>query len=80
VASDSAALAYASLATRELIAFSATKTTSITTDGFTAVGVGVSHSIISQEAADRVASIIANKAAENGLSKLRAPIYSSGVV
>lgn len=80
VAEDSAAEAYAALAAEELTTFEATKTTSLTADGFTSVGVGYSHSIISQKAADRVAGIVATKAAENGLSRLRTPVYSAGEV
>jgi len=78
VAADSAAEAYAEIAAKDIDLFHATKTAQLTADGFTATGVGEAYSIISQDAADRVATIIATKAAEHGLAQLRPPIYSAG--
>lgn len=47
--------------------------------GFTAVGVGVAESIISQRAADRVAQIIATRQAESGLQMVLPPTISVGL-
>lgn len=52
------------LEVRPVARFTANKTVSMTIDGFSAVGVGFAESIISQQAADRVAEIIARRQAE----------------
>jgi hypothetical protein len=70
--------ASADLAARALADFTAQKTMSIEQDGFLAVGVGHAQSIVSQEAADRVAEIIAVKMAENELTAMLPPITSEG--
>lgn len=58
--------------------FFANKTVSLTQDGITTVGVGDAESIVSQAAADRVATRIATKRAEVELSSLLPKIFSLG--
>lgn len=64
------------LAVRGLRNFTSVKTEVITQDGITAVGVGVSDSLVSQKAADRVATIIATKMAESEITRDIPPILS----
>lgn len=47
--------------------------------GFSAVGVGSGESIISQEAADRVATVVATRMAEMELASLLPPVLSTGL-
>jgi len=58
--------------------FFANKTVSLTQDGITTVGVGDAESVVSQSAADRVATRIATKRAEVELSSLLPRIFSLG--
>lgn len=66
------------LAERPLDRFIANKTALVEIDGFSAVGVGFSESIVSQQAADRVAEIIANKMAEVEVLGQIPPVLSIG--
>lgn len=59
--------------------FDSVKTATITYNSITAVGVGSSESIVSQEAADRVAEIIAVKQAELEIQQASAPFLSLGL-
>lgn len=61
-----------------LLHYTSAKTQVVQQGGFEAVGVGVAESIVSQEAADRVANIIATHMAENELAAVQAPITSFG--
>lgn len=70
--------ASADLAMRAVADYVSQKTKTIEQDDFLAVGVGTAQSIVSQEAADRVAEIIATKMAENELTALLPPITSTG--
>lgn len=70
--------AVADLALRALREYTSNATEVVTVDGVTAVGVGFAESIVSQEAADRVAKIIATRAAEAELTRNLPPIYSIG--
>lgn len=69
----------ANLAARALADYTSQQTVTVEQDDFLAVGVGFGESIVSQEAADRVASIIATKMAENELSIALPPITSIGL-
>jgi hypothetical protein len=80
VSETDTAAAYASLAVKELESYHAVKTAQVTADGLTSYGVGHAYSIISQSAADRVATIIATQSAEGSLSGRRSPIHSAGIV
>lgn len=62
-------LAMAELASRALVNYTSHKTVDMTIQGISAVGVGFSESIVSQEAADRVAEIIATRQAETEISR-----------
>ena len=66
------------LAARPIRLFTSNKTQTITYRGFTAVGVGAAESVVSQEAADRVADIIAVQSAEDELSAVVPPTLSTG--
>lgn len=68
----------AALQARPLIAYESNQTASVSQDGLTVVGVGHADSIISQETADRVALIVATKAAESELERSLPPIFSLG--
>jgi hypothetical protein len=59
--------------------FTANRTTAVSQDGFTAIGVGFAESVVSQDAADRVAEIVAVKQAEAELSGVVPPILSVGL-
>jgi hypothetical protein len=58
--------------------YTAIKTEIFSESGITAVGVGFSESVVSQDAADRVASIIASKQAENEVIRALPPVISVG--
>ena len=58
----------ARLAIKALADYTSQQTVTVEQDDFLAVGVGYGESIVSQEAADRVAGIVATKMAENELS------------
>jgi hypothetical protein len=59
--------------------FYAVSTATIEQNGFVATGAGTAESIISQAAADRVATVIAVKFAEQELSAVQPPSYSVGL-
>lgn len=59
--------------------FTSVQTVPLTSNGFSVVGVGTAESIVSQQAADRVAKIIATKQAEAELFFLIPPIVSLGL-
>jgi hypothetical protein len=58
--------------------FYAVATATLEQNGFVATGAGTAESIVSQNAADRVAKIIATKFAEQELSSIQPPVYSIG--
>jgi hypothetical protein len=58
--------------------FTANKTVSLTDSGFTAVGVGYGESVVSQDAADRVAERVAQKRAELELAAFTPKTLSLG--
>jgi hypothetical protein len=59
--------------------FQSNQTVTVDQSGFIAVGVGAAQSMVSQEAADRVATIIATKQAEFELESIVPPITSVGL-
>lgn len=63
---------------RAVANYRANKTVSMTVDSITAVGVGFSESIIAQQAADRVAEIIATRQAETEIGVALPSILSIG--
>jgi hypothetical protein len=70
----------AEVSARPLSRFIANITEVVRYQNISEVGVGYAESIISQKAADRVASIIAVKMAENAIAKQLPPILSIGQV
>jgi hypothetical protein len=66
------------LASRAIQHFTSNRTEVVTYQNISEVGVGFAESIVSQRAADRVASIIATKQAENEIGKQLPPILSIG--
>jgi hypothetical protein len=66
------------LAARNIQHFDAVKTAVVSSQGVSAVGVGVAESIISQAAADRVANIIATRMAETEVALTLPPVLSLG--
>jgi hypothetical protein len=66
------------LSAKAIRAFSSNKTVSITQDGITAIGVGSAESVVSQSAADRVATRIAQKRAEIELTATLPKVLSTG--
>jgi hypothetical protein len=66
----------AELESRPIRQFLSTKTAALEQNGIAAVGVGSSESIVSQDAADRVAERIAIRDAENQI-QLAAPLIVS---
>ena len=68
-----------SLAIRPLRRYTSNQTVALSESGFSAVGVGFSESIVTQEAADRVARIIATKSAEAELASVIPPTISLGL-
>lgn len=71
--------AYENLAAVPPRLFTSAQTVALNSQGFSAVGAGFAESIISQEAADRVATIIATKQAEMELFALIPPVVSLGL-
>lgn len=63
---------------RALAYYTANKTTPVEQGGVIAIGVGFAESVVSQEAADRVANIIAIKQAESELKRDLPPVISVG--
>lgn len=55
------------------------KTVALEKDGFQAIGIGFATSILSQAAADRVATIIATKRADKDLQAMLPPVISVGL-
>ena len=66
------------LANRVVQRYTSIKTETLTEGGVSAVGVGMSESIVSQEAADRVASTIAIKQAESEILRVLPSVVSIG--
>jgi hypothetical protein len=79
IADGSEDIAVTEISAKRVIDFTSVKTASVTYNGITAAGVGMSESIVSQEAADRVAEIIATKFAETEISQASAPFLSVGL-
>jgi hypothetical protein len=79
VAANDEAGAIAALAAVNTQRYTSVQTVSVTQKGFSEVGVGNAESIVSQEAADRVAGIIATKQAEAALFAVVPPVVSQGV-
>jgi hypothetical protein len=71
-------LATAELALRALAHYTSHKTSIVTQDGLSVVGVGFAESIVSQSAADRVATIVSVKQAESELRRDLPPVISVG--
>jgi len=71
-------LAVDELTHRELAYFTSVKTAVVDQGGFSAVGIGIAQSIISQAASDRVAGIVAVKQAEAELRGVLPPVLSVG--
>jgi len=67
------------VAAKEIRNFTSLKTESLTYNGITAVGAGFSESIVSQEAADRVAERIAIRMAEVEITQASGPFLSLGI-
>lgn len=78
VKSADLAIATLELALKSLAYYTANKTTVVEQLGMSAIGVGFAESIVSQEAADRVAEIIAVKQAEMELKRDLPPTLSVG--
>lgn len=70
--------ATAELAARAMPVYFSTKTVTVTSGGVTATGVGTGESIVSQEAADRVAERVATRVAEVEISQTLPSVYSIG--
>jgi hypothetical protein len=66
------------LAAKAVSLFVSSKTVAATYRGISEVGIGLAESIISQKAADRVATIIASKMAYNEIGKQLPPTLSIG--
>ena len=77
---DDYADAGAGLTAAPIAHFTSTKTQLLDQDGFQAAGVGTAESIVSQSAADRVATVIATRMAEFELGCMQPPITSIGKV
>jgi hypothetical protein len=78
VNADRYADAVAELAAAPLADYKSTQTKILDQGGFEAAGVGTAESMVSQSAADRVATIIATRMAENELGMLQPPVTSIG--
>jgi hypothetical protein len=59
--------------------YTSSKTVVLEKNGFKAVGVGFASSILSQSAADRVATIVATKRADKDLQAMLPPVISVGL-
>lgn len=70
--------AYQKLVGQPLRAYVGNATADVTLDGNTEIGSGSANSIVSQDAADYVASVIAVKSAESTLIREATPILSAG--
>jgi hypothetical protein len=66
------------LANKPIVYFTANATEVVTQDNVSSTGIGFSESIVSQEAATRVAEIIARKMAQAEILRFLPPILSSG--
>ena len=62
----------------EIPVFRATKTVTLTQDGFSEVGVGTGQSIVSQQDADKIATAMANRLAAEALKLVLPQIISLG--
>ena len=71
--------AIAGLVARPLQYFTSNKTVALTYLGVSAIGVGFGESVVTQNAADRVANIVATKAAEAEIASQLPPFLSTGV-
>lgn len=78
VKTDTLEEATIALATAPADAYESNKTVMLSQAGYSAIGVGAATSIISQDAADRVANIIATKQADRELQSVLPPVTSSG--
>jgi PKD repeat protein len=78
VRSEDLSVAAQELALKALADYTSNKTVIVEQGGISAVGVGFSESVVSQEAADRVAEIIAVKQAESELRRDLPPVISVG--
>ncbi len=79
VKQDNMGDAVAFLAAQTIANFTSQRTVKLEQDGYMAVGVGSGESIVSQEAADRVAEIVATRMAELELSLALPPTISMGL-
>lgn len=77
---DNYSTASAELEAKPMAHYTSAKTKVVNQNGFEAVGVGYSESVVSQETADRVAEIIATKMAEMELQAMLPVITSVGEV
>jgi hypothetical protein len=59
--------------------YTSSKTVVLEKNGFRAVGIGFASSILSQDAADRVATIVATKRADKDLQAMLPPVTSVGL-
>lgn len=59
--------------------FTSSKTVVLEKDGFKAIGIGFASSILSQAAADRVATIVATQRADKDLQAMLPPVISVGL-
>lgn len=75
---DNAVLAAEELSVRDISHFVSVKTATVSEDGVSAIGIGTAESVISQAAADRVASIIATRMAEVEVAAALPTIVSLG--
>jgi len=78
VHADSRVAVVDQLSAKAIRLFMASKTAAISQSGFTAIGVGTGESIVSQDAADRVALCVATKFAEHELQTVVPRIFSLG--
>lgn len=79
VQADDLASAIEDLSIRPLRHFTSNKTVALTDSGFSAVGVGFGESVVTQDAADRLAERIATRMAEAELAGVIPPTLSLGL-
>ena len=79
VQTDTLSDAVLELASKCVSDFQAVKTEAVSQNGYESIGVGTAESIVSQNAADRVASVIATRMAENDVGQMQPPIISIGL-